>query len=138
MFFKRAKLLISFELKSWNLLIYRNFLKEKIIWCIILCIKLKQIFPTFLSVQCETVACKFPIKFFSYRDTENPWGFNHTQRIMGNWGIQRGREIVLSREERTNWLSNTKFWALKTYTQVTLYRPIRLYLGICVHVHIFT
>lgn len=37
-------------------------------------------------------------------------------------------EIVLLREEHTNYLSNTKCSPLETYTQATLYRSRMVYL----------
>lgn len=36
-------------------------------------------------------------------------------------------------EEIINWLSNTKYSALKTNTQVTLHRLIKLYLNVFIH-----
>lgn len=46
--------------------------------------------------------------------------------------------VVLSREEHTNWMSSAKESALKTYTQVTVYRGNRYiweYICVCVHVY---
>lgn len=43
--------------------------------------------------------------------------------------------IVFSREEHNNWLSNTKWAALKTCIRVTLFRLRRLYLGIYTYIH---
>lgn len=48
-----------------------------------------------------------------------PYTKNHRQ--LRNAESRRSR---LLREERTNWLSNTKWSALRTYTQVTLYNTI--------------
>lgn len=44
-------------------------------------------------------------------------------------------ELVLPREEHTNWLFSDKQSAQKTYLQVTLYGINRLYLGIYTHTH---
>lgn len=53
-----------------------------------------------------------------------------TQITTGNEGRLRMGEIVFCREEHTNWFPNPKCSALRNmYTQVTLYRPSRLYLG---------
>jgi hypothetical protein len=41
---------------------------------------------------------------------------NHTQGMLG------GGEVVYLREKHIGWLSNTNWSALKTYTQVILYR----------------
>lgn len=45
-------------------------------------------------------------------------------------------ERVFPREKHTNWLSNTKLSALKTYMQITLYRRVGcIYILSNVHVH---
>ena len=40
----------------------------------------------------------------------------------------RVEEIILSRKVDTNWLSNIKWSSLKSYMQITLYKPSRVYL----------
>jgi hypothetical protein len=42
-------------------------------------------------------------------------------------------EIVFSKEEHINWLSNAKWSVLKTFMQVAGYRLSWLYLGIYIH-----
>ena len=56
---------------------------------------------------------------------EIPWGPSPTQ---GTTGMLRVGEIILPRGEHTNWLSNTKWSVLKTYTKVTLHWVRRLHL----------
>lgn len=57
---------------------------------------------------------------------ESPQGLTPTQRT-GNSDIPRMGETVFSRDEHTNWLPNTRWSALKTYTGVTLNMLSRLY-----------
>lgn len=47
--------------------------------------------------------------------------------------VERGEESLPS-GELTDWLPNTEGSALKTYIQVILYRPSRLYLYVCIYV----
>jgi hypothetical protein len=58
------------------------------------------------------------------------------ERTTGNQGRLSEGEIVFPRED-TNWLSNTKWSALRTYLKVTLYRLSMLYLGIYVHICVY-
>lgn len=48
------------------------------------------------------------------RTMERSEGLNPTQRTTGSKGMLKGAEIVFSREEQTNWLSNTEWLALRT------------------------
>jgi hypothetical protein len=45
----------------------------------------------------------------------------------------RARKAVFTLEEHAEWLSNNKWSFLKIYIQVTLYRPSRLHLRICIY-----
>lgn len=49
----------------------------------------------------------------------------------------KAEETVYPREEHTTWLFNTKWSALKTHIQVTLYRLSRLYVGIDINISIY-
>lgn len=51
---------------------------------------------------------------------ESSQGLNNI--TTSDYCIVRTREIVFSKEEYTNWLSKTKWSALKMYMCVTLYR----------------
>lgn len=53
---------------------------------------------------------------------------NIKQRTTGKKGMLLAGKIVFYREEHTNWLSNTKWLALRRYIQATSYRLNRLYL----------
>lgn len=66
-----------------------------------------------------------------------PQRHNPTQRTISNCGKLGVGEMVLSREEHTNWLSSAKWSALKTYI-VTLYELSRMYLGTNTYTYTYT
>lgn len=63
-------------------------------------------------------------------------GLNPTQRTAGHRGKIWMKGVALPRKEHTHWLSSTKWSALKTYIQVTLYAFDRLYWGIDMYIQI--
>lgn len=52
---------------------------------------------------------------------ESPQGLSPKQRNTGNCGILRAGETIFLRKEHNNWLSHTKWSALKTYTHPSMY-----------------
>jgi hypothetical protein len=48
-------------------------------------------------------------------DRERLGDLNPTQRLAGHKGMMRVEEVVHFKEEQINWLSNTKWSALKTH-----------------------
>lgn len=58
------------------------------------------------------------------RGGDHPEGLNNAQKLQGV-----KKEINFLKEEHTNYLSNTKLSALKTYNQVKLYILSLVYIG---------
>ena len=68
--------------------------------------------------------------------SKSPRGLDPTQLATGNGEKPRARKAVLTREDHTNWLSSTKWSALKIYIQVIVYGLNRFYLGAYIYAHI--
>lgn len=62
---------------------------------------------------------------------EKVTGLNPTQRTTGYWGKLRGRQTIFHREEHTNYLSSSKWSALKMDIWITFYRLNMFYLVVC-------
>lgn len=62
------------------------------------------------------------------------------KKTTGNEGMPRVGEIIVLRDEHTNWLSNTKQSTLNTYIQGIYYKLRRLYLCIyeyvCIYIYV--
>lgn len=67
---------------------------------------------------------------------EIPSGHNPTQRTRGYKGMLGVREIVLSVEEHIDWLSNTKWSALKKMHRSIILQVV--FRDMCIHLYILT
>ena len=70
---------------------------------------------------------------------KRPQGLNPTKNTVDDRGKLGVEEVVLPREEHTNWLSTDKNSSLKAYMKVTLNEFNRLYLGVhtCMQIYAY-